>query len=97
MVQTVGSYKIFAGEKKIVLRKPIVLRRIFFSVCRIQEQTSWYPARISFDDPLFSSYYVLNGSENKLWVKGADIFQGNIWVMNNSDVDLWFAVTEILR
>jgi len=97
MVQTVGSHKIFAGEKKIVLRKPLVLRRIFFSVCRIQGQTSWYTSRISFDDPMFSSYYVLNGSENKFRAEGADIFQGNVWVVNDSDVDLWFAITEILH
>ena len=97
MVQTVSSHKIFAGEKKIVLKKPLVLRRIFFSVCRIHGQTAWYMAMISFDDPLFSSYYVLNGSENKFWVEGVDIFQGNIWVMNNSATDLWFTVTEILH
>ena len=96
MVQTVSSYKIFAGEKKIVLEKPLVLHRIFFSICRIQEQTSWYAAMISFDDPLFRSYYVLNGSENKFAIEGEDIFQGNIWVANNSSIDLWFSVTEIL-
>ena len=97
MVQTVGSHKILAGEKKIVLKKPLVLRRIFFSICRIHGQTAWYMARISFDDPLFSSYYVLNGAENKFLVEGEDIFQGNVWVMNSSDIDLWFAVTEILH
>ena len=97
MVQTVYSYKIFAGEKKIVLEKPLVLHRIFFSICRIQEQTSWYAAMISFDDPLFRSYYVLNGSKNSFAAEGADIFQGNIWVANSSDMDLWFSVTEILR
>ena len=97
MVQTVGSHKIFAGEKNIVLRKPIVLHRIFFSICRIQQQTSWYAASISFDDPLFSSYYTLNGAESKFTAEGADIFQGNVWVSNNSDIDLWFVVTEILH
>ena len=97
MVQTVCSVKILAGEKKIVLEKPLVLHRIFFSICRVQTQTAWYPAMVSFDDPFFSSYYVLNGSENKFAVEGEDIFQGNIWVANNSNTDLWFSVTEILR
>ena len=97
MVQTICSYMVSVGEKKIVLEKPLVLRRIFFSICRIQEQTSWYSASISFDDPLFSSFYVLNGSENKFWAKGADIFQGNIWVSNKSTADVEVSATEILH
>ena len=97
MVQTVSSVKILAGKKRIVIEKPHFLSRIFFSICRIQEQTSWFGAWISFDDPLFSSYYVLNGSENKFVAEGVDIFQGNVWVANSSNIDLWFSVTEILR
>jgi len=97
MVQRVGSFKIPAGKKKMVLEKPLVLHRVFFSVCRIQTSTAWYPAMISFDDPSFYSYYVLNGAENKFKAEGADIFQGNVWVRNSSTTDLWFAVTEILH
>ena len=96
MVQTVSSYKILAGKKMIVLEKPHSLHRIFFSICRIQEQTSWYEARISFDDPLFLSFYALNGSNNCFKNEGVDIFQGDVWVLNVSDTDLWFTVTEIL-
>ena len=97
MVQTVSSYKILAGKKGIIIKKPLVLSRIFFSVHRISEQTSWHETRISFDDPLFRSYFTLNGSLNYFQVEGVDIFQGNIWVYNVSDTDFWYTVTEILR
>ena len=97
MVQTVASYKILAGEKKIVFEKPHTLHRIFFSIHRIADQTSWHATKISFDDPLFSSYFSLNGSLNFFAAEGVDIFQGNIWVWNASDVDFWYSTTEILR
>ena len=97
MVQTVFSCKILSGEKRIVIEKPLVLSRIFFSVHRIAEATSWHETRISFDDPLFRSYFVLNGSLNVFKAEGVDIFQGNIWAYNVSDIDLWCACTEILQ
>ena len=97
MVQTVCTYKILAGKKMIVLEKPHVLSRIFFSIQRIADQTAWYTSKISFDDPLFRSFFALNGALNHFEAAGADIFQGNVWVFNNSDVDFWYAMTEILH
>ena len=96
MVQTVCSYKILAGKKRIVLEKPYTLHRIFFSINRVADQTAWYSTMISFDDPLFSSFFALNGSLNHFEAEGADIFQGNIWVYNNSEMDFWYTMTEIL-
>ena len=97
MVQTVCSVKILAGEKKIIIEKPHALSRIFFSIHKISDQTSWHETRISFDDPLFRSYYSLNGSVNYFKAEGVDIFQGNIWAYNVSDTDFWYSVTEILH
>ena len=97
MVQTVSSCKILAGEKRIVLEKPHSLSRIFFSIHRISEQTSWHATKISFDDPNFLSYFLLSGSLNCFQAEGADIYQGNIWLSNVSDADFWYTVTEILR
>jgi len=97
MVQTVCSYKILAGKKKIVLEKPISLHRIFFSIDRVANQTSWHTTMMSFGDPLFRSYFVLNGPVNHFQAEGVDIFQGDIWIFNNSDTDFWYSVTEILR
>jgi len=97
MVQTVCSYKILAGKKRIVLEKPHSLSRIFFSVHKIAAQTSWYATWISFGDPQFLSYFTLSGSLNHFEAEGADIFQGDIWVQNISDQDFWYSVSEILR
>ena len=97
MVQTVSSCKILAMEKRIVLEKPHTLHRIFFSIHKISEQTSWHATKISFDDPLFRSYFLLSGSLNRFQAEGVDIFQGNIWVSNVSDMDFWYTTSEILR
>ena len=97
MVQTVGTYLILTGEKKIVLEKPNILHRIFFSVRVIAGETAWRDVKISFDDPLFSSYFSLNGAKKYFEAAGDDIFQGNIWAANHSDVGLLFSVSEILH
>jgi len=96
MVQTVSSYKILAGKKRIVLEKPHSLHRIFFSIHRISDQTSWHASKISFDDSLFHSYFLLSGSLNYFQAEGANIFQGNVWVFNESDLDFWYSISEIL-
>ena len=97
MVQTVGTYLILTGEKKIVLEKPNILHRIFFSVRVVAGEAAWRDTKISFDDPLFSSYFSLNGSKKYFEAAGEDIFQGNIWALNQSDVGLLFSATEILH
>jgi len=79
-----------------MLEKPHNLYRIFFSIRVIAGIHSWYDTKISFDDPLFLSYYSLNGPEKYFEGRGADIFQGNIWVLNNADTELLFTATEIL-
>ena len=97
MVQTVCTKLLLVGEKKIILEKPNVLQRIFFSVCVVAGEAAWRDTRLSFDDPAFHSYYSLNGSRKFLEVTGADIFQGNVWAVNLSDVGLLFSVSEILH
>jgi len=97
MVQTVCTYQVSAGKKRIMLEKPLALHRIFFSVYVLASQTQWYDVKMSFDDPLFHSYYAINGPEKYFKVEGKDIFQGNIWILNNSDTDLFLTATEILR
>ena len=97
MAQTVCSHLILAGEKKIIVEKPHALQRIFFSICVVASQTSWYDVRMSFDEPKFCSYYPLNGPTKYFEAEGVNIFQGNVWVYNASDIDLLLAVTEILH
>ena len=97
MVQTLSSYKIFVGEKRIVLKKPYVLQRIFFSICIILSPDTWASMRVSFDDPNFTSSYYMSGAKKYFEAEGVDIFQGNIWMQNASDIDVWVSTTEILH
>ena len=97
MVQTVRSINVLAGEKKIIIEKPQVLHRIFFSVQVFADQTAWHESKISFDDPHFLSFYALDGPARYLEARGEDIFQGSIWVFNLSTINLLYSATEILR
>ena len=96
MVQTIYSVTISAGEKRIMIGKPWVLRRIFFSIRALADQTVWYKSMLSFDDPLFRSFYVLNGPAKYFEAKGEGIFQGDVWIRNASDQNLEYTATEIL-
>ena len=96
MVQTVMSETLPPGGKKRLVEKPIALSRIFFSVRALADQSAWYQSRISFDDPLFHSYYVLDGPAKYFEAKGEGIFQGDVWVLNASDQNIQYVVTEIL-
>ena len=96
MVQTVRSITVLAGEKIIILEKPQALHRVFFSVQAFADQNVWLESKISFDDPQFRSFYVLDGSARYFQAKGDDIFQGNIWIYNISDTNLLHSATEIL-
>ena len=86
-----------AGEKKIIIEKPQALHRIFFSVQVFADQTAWYESKISFDDPHFRSFYVLDGPARYFQAKGEDIFQGNVWIFNVSNTNLLYSATEILH
>ena len=81
----------------VIIEKPIALHRIFFSVQAFADLTAWYETKISFDDPQFRSFYVLDGPAKYFEAKGDDIFQGNIWVYNMSDINLLYSTTEILH
>ena len=86
-----------AGKKMIIFEKPLALHRIFFSARVISSPTRWYDMKLSFDDPTFFYFYSLNGPEKYFEARGVDIFQGNIWAMNNSDTNLDITLTEILH
>ena len=96
MVQTVKSLKVYTDWKVVLLEKPLVLYRIFFSIRALADQSAWYQSKVSFDDPLFRSFYVLNGPAKYFEAKGEGIFQGDVWVHNLSDQNLEYTATEIL-
>ena len=97
MVQTVQSVWVYTGQKRLVLEKPHTLNRIFFSVQVLTDPTAQHSLRMSFGDPTFVSYYVLDWSARYFQAEGEDIFQGGIWVKNEATISLWYAVSEILR
>ena len=97
MVQTIKSLILAPSQKMKAAEMPHILHRIFFSVRVVVGVNSWYPSKISFDDPSFVSFYILAGSERYFEMQGEDIFQGDVWVKNESTISLWYAVSEILR
>ena len=97
MVQTVHSIDVLAGGKKIIIEKPQALHRIFFSIQAFADLTAWSKTKISFDDPHFRFFYVLDGPARYFQAEGGDIFQGNIWVYNVSNTNLLYSATEILH
>ena len=96
MAQTLFSVTLLAGEKRIMFEKPRVLRRIFFSVRALADEGAWYKSVISFGDPMFRTFYVLNGPAKYFEAKGEGIFQGDVWVSNLSNQNLEYTATEIL-
>jgi len=97
MVQTIRSISIAPGQKKKAAEMPHSLHRIFFSIRVVVGVNTWYPSKISFDGPSFASFYILAGTERYFEMRGEDIFQGDIWVKNEAELSLWYAISEILR
>ena len=96
MVQTVVSLTIPAGQQRVLIEKPLSLYRIFFSVRAIAPDTSWYQSKISLGDPLFMTYYILDGPAKYFEAAGEGIFQGRVWVRNASTTSLLYTASEIL-
>ena len=96
MAQTVKSQWIPSGWSIRLLNKPLVLKRIFFSVKAVIDGTTDYRTYISLGDPTFATYYTLDKQVFFFEAKGEGIFQGAIWIQNVSTTDLLFVVTEIL-
>ena len=96
MVQTVKSIRLPPGQQGIFLERPHALYRIFFKIVAILPSTVNYESRISFDDPLFLEYYTLLGTNTYLEVEGDGIFQGNIFVSNQSTVNILYSAVETL-
>ena len=96
MVQTVKSVRIHPDGHMILLEKPRVLRRIFYSIMVPTDLTMGHRSHISFDDPTFRSYYIFDGYVQELEAKGEGICQEDIWAQNVSSEDLVFVMTEVL-
>jgi len=96
MAQTVISITIPAGQQRVLIEKPRSLYRIFFSIRAIAPDTSWYQSKISLGDPLFRTFYVIDGPAKYFEARGEGIFQGDVWVRNTSTTSLFYTASEIL-
>ena len=96
MVQTVKSFTLLQGRQKMIFEKPLVLRRIFFKIVALLQMNAGYRSYISFDDPSFNSFFIITGRDTSFEARGEGIFQGNIWLRNQSSVSILYTVTEIL-
>ena len=96
MVQTLASATIPAGHKILLFEKPRVLFRVFLSIRALADDTVWHQSMISFDDPTFHTYFVLDGPGKYFEAKGEGISQGDVWILNASDASLLYTATEIL-
>ena len=96
MAQTVKSQSIHPGQQMVLIEKPHALSRIFIGISALLPPTASYKSKISFDDSMFYNYYTLIGSTIHFEAKGEGIFQGNIWVRNESTISITYSTTEIL-
>jgi len=96
MAQTLKTRTIYTGWKTVLLERPRASNRIFFSIKVLTDLSAGHRSHISFGDPVFSSYYTLDGPIQQLEAKGEGIFQGDIWVENTSLSDLIFVTMETL-
>ena len=96
MVQTVKSLVLVAGDGMIVFEKPRVLHRIFVKIVSVLPRSETYKSHISFDDPSFHSYFIITEGHPEFEAKGDGIFQGDIWLRNQSSISIYYTATEIL-
>jgi len=97
MVQTLKTIYLTPTQKTKIAEMPHSLHRIFFNIRVVVGVNTWYPSKISFGDPFFVSFYLLAGTERYFEAWGEDIFQGDIWVKNEAELSLTYAISEILR
>ena len=97
MTQTVNTISVPAGLRRILLEKPYIMRRVFFSVRVVLGVNTEYPLYLSLGDPNFLNYYRLSGQDRYFEAKGDDIFQGIVWASNKSTIPLNCTMMEILH
>ena len=96
MSQNVISTTIPSNKQLLLFEKPSVLRRIFFGITAMLNESVWRQSRVSFDGPMFYTFYVIDGPAKHFELKGDGIPQGDIWVRNSSDIDIYYTATETL-
>ena len=94
------NYKTVYIENNIkvaLFKAPHVMRRVFLGVYIVAWADTTFTAHISFDDPHFVDYLVVNSLKKGYEFECADIPQGIVFIKKTSDVVGSVSAIEILK
>ena len=80
-----------------IFEAPRVMRRVFLGVYIVAWADTSFTAHISFDDPHFVNYLVINSIKKGYEFECADIPQGIVFIQKQSDVVGSISAIEILK
>ena len=80
-----------------IFEAPRVMRRIFLGIYIVAWADTTFTVHISFDDPCFVNYLVINGVKKGYEFECADIPQGIVFIKKTSDVVGSVSAIEILK
>jgi len=80
-----------------IFKAPRVMRRVFLGIYIVAWADTTFTAHISFDDPQFVDYLVVNSIKKGYEFECADIPQGTVFIKKTSDVVGSVSAIEILR
>jgi len=80
-----------------VFEAPHVMRRIFLGIYLVAQADTSFTAHISFDDPHFVNYLVINSIKKGYEFECADIPQGIVFIQKQSAVVGSISAIEILK
>ena len=80
-----------------LFKAPRVMRRIFLGLYIVAWGDTTFTAHISFDDPHFVNYLVINSIKKGYEFECADIPQGIVFIQKQSDVVGSISAIEILK
>ena len=94
------NYKTVYIENNIkvtIFKAPRVMRRVFLGIYIVAWADTTFTAHISFDDPQFVDYLVVNSIKKGYEFECADIPQGIVFIKKTSDVVGSVSAIEILK
>jgi len=80
-----------------VFEAPHVMRRIFLGIYLVAQADTSFTAHISFDDPHFVNYLVINSIKKGYEFECVDIPQGIVFLQKQSDTTGSISAIEILK
>jgi len=94
------NYKTVYIENNIkvaLFKAPHVMRRVFLGIYIVAWADTTFTAHISFDDPHFVNYLVINSVKKGYEFECADIPQGIVFIKKTSDAVGSVSAIEILK